>query len=531
MISNIWEYFILWRNNANDYNELISSDYKYDVFFFCYILLFFVYTNACYILSFIVFFGKRGRVILNVKRNVKSQVLESLQEARKNGMFTGVLLTASLFVLLLYSRCCHCLGCISGYFKLPKNVPVCWQSLPVESTPKVFLLWCCMALAAKTNWEFYARLWHFYFGSRSLYFRSTVTRAMFNRIMDYSLICSLASLLVALIQKWMHYAQNPESGRFSTFLTANGINGSYYNLCGFDCHLPDLFPKKQNRPFYLCCNWGKSFRLYLSGKYVFCRGAVCCGIMTILLLKEQYKYVIIFIVMVIGGIYHGDAPKFFPAYWNTGSCVWAAWRYLGNPIRGILQGDPLIGEGDELQPDLWTVWRLIKPSYHAHNLYLDMLLNYGILALRWLCFIGLRRAESCGTGFAALLPEYEHIAGFGMLFTIMVHGCTDVTIFWIQTAICFCWSFLSVGIQPLACRRLVCRALPLQQPGLLKLFILRIQKLRPWSGEPTHGFPAFFCACFNKENHFLHTMVYRKRKAEKKARDFDYGPVCFSLFP
>lgn len=378
-----------------------------------------------------------------MKRNVKSQVLSDLQEARKNGMFTGVLLTASLFMPYYIAGVAIILVAfrvILNYQKRAGVLAIPYSKL-LLSIPFMMLL---MALAAKNKLGILCAVLAFFILVAGLYFRSIMTRAMFNRIMDTACICSLASLLVALIQKWMHYAQNPEFRPFSTFLNANyyAATTTFVVLIA----IYRIYSQKQNRPFYLAVIGANLLGLYLSGS-MSSAVALCCGIMTILLLKEQYKYVIIFIAMVISGVFIMDMlPQFFPRIETLDHVFGLRGDIWETAIRGILR-DPLIGEGAMSYSLIYGQFGGYQ-TYHAHNLYLDMLLNYGIFGTSMIVFYCVTQGRILWNRIRSHCCQNMSILLVGMLVTIMVHGCTDVTIFWIQTAMLFLLVFSSVGIQP-----------------------------------------------------------------------------------
>ncbi len=80
-------------------------------------------------------------------------------------------------------------------------------------------------------------------------------------------------------------------------------------------------------------------------------------------------------------------------------------------------------------------------AVHAHNLVLDMLLNYGVVGfgLVVVCFV--RIIKSMRKGAANTYDAQIRHVVYTALWCVLVHGMMDVTIFWIQTSIIFLFIF------------------------------------------------------------------------------------------
>ncbi|MDK8132793.1 O-antigen ligase family protein [Aerococcus urinae] len=75
-----------------------------------------------------------------------------------------------------------------------------------------------------------------------------------------------------------------------------------------------------------------------------------------------------------------------------------------------------------------------KYTQHAHNIFLDTLLSYGIIESSLLVYplYRLGRMLNEMRRYASIRPELALICS--LLSVVLIHGLTDVTIFWIQTA-------------------------------------------------------------------------------------------------
>ena len=108
--------------------------------------------------------------------------------------------------------------------------------------------------------------------------------------------------------------------------------------------------------------------------------------------------------------------------------------------RAALEGigiHPLFGEGGNAYARIYALFDGHK-ARHAHNLILDMLLNYGVAGFGMMlsCFVGIFKLMRNGRSDARI----RHMI-YTACWCVLVHGLTDVTIFWIQTAILFLFIF------------------------------------------------------------------------------------------
>ena len=101
---------------------------------------------------------------------------------------------------------------------------------------------------------------------------------------------------------------------------------------------------------------------------------------------------------------------------------------------------PLFGGGGNAYTMIYTVFNGHK-AVHAHNLLLDMLLNYGIVGFTFVfvCFISMFKSmrKAAANTYNSQIRNVIYTA----LWCVLVHGITDVTIFWIQTSIIFLFIF------------------------------------------------------------------------------------------
>ena len=98
---------------------------------------------------------------------------------------------------------------------------------------------------------------------------------------------------------------------------------------------------------------------------------------------------------------------------------------------------PWIGRGYYSYSSIWTEVFAEEyfPALHAHNLYIELLINFGIIGFLLLSLFVLNKIFSC-LKICYQQKDSLSIALIGSAaLCIAVHGCADITIFWPQTGI------------------------------------------------------------------------------------------------
>jgi len=180
--------------------------------------------------------------------------------------------------------------------------------------------------------------------------------------------------------------------------------------------------------------------------------ATTTGAVVILLLNERRRRAITFLgiagaIVAIGVFAPGLLPRLnkIPETIQTRQSIW------DTAIKGI-NNRPLFGQGaftylfsykDNGGPDAYA-------TYHAHSIYLDPLLSYGIVGvgvlLGYLSLFFTRVHKM----LKSTDKDMKRIASliFGIGAAVLVHGITDITILWVQTGMVVCLISSGVAIKP-----------------------------------------------------------------------------------
>lgn len=263
-----------------------------------------------------------------------------------------------------------------------------------------------------------------------LYARSVMTPQALAGMLDVSCLLSYPACAVALVQ-YALWGDVPFYRTPSVFENANYYAMVIEFVLAF-CLYRLLQPQSgRRRAFY-----GLTILVNLAGLYI-CDCRTAFGVLAVmapvmLLLARRWRA--FWCLMGAGFLFAAAVVFFAPGLLPRADAIlpdlgvrMGHWK---NALRGIAD-HPLLGQGG-------MAYRLVLQRYggfpvvHAHSVYLDPLLNFGIVGAALLAGY----LSSYVTGIRRLLRQGNRLEGVlaaGVVTAILVHGLLDVTIFWIQT--------------------------------------------------------------------------------------------------
>lgn len=275
------------------------------------------------------------------------------------------------------------------------------------------------------------------------YVRSIMTQSLFNQMLDAASIASIWCVGIAVYQKASVYATAPTYRPISVFHNAN----TYGMIIEFVViiALYRIFTNPRMKLFYMAVIGLNLIGLYLSAS-VSAFAATGCAIMTMLIIKKQYKVagglVLAGVLFLTAGVLiPGIFPRGILAIDTTCSQRLSIWT---TAIKGIFR-NPLFGTGALSYQMIYSDYGGYK-TYHCHNLLLDTLLNYGFAGLCAIGVYAIAQLKLLSLRFKNNICNDMNILVAAALVAIVVHGMTDVTIFWIQTGMLFLLMYASTGI-------------------------------------------------------------------------------------
>ncbi len=276
-----------------------------------------------------------------------------------------------------------------------------------------------------------------------LYFRSVMTRRLFDLAMDTSCAASLWCVLTAIFQKVAAYPSAPNYRPVSVFTNAN-----YYGMMiefVVIIALYRIFSNPKRTPLYAAVIAANFMGLYLTASCSSCL-AMLCAVLLFLFYKRGTKVSTMFFsflaaCVVVFLLFPSLLPRSSEAIETTVAqrlSIWgASWH--------AFEKTPLVGRGASSYQMVWEQFGGYK-TYHCHNLALDTLLNFGIVGAAAVCvYIG-SYVRLLMLRFRCRVCRDMDVLAFAALTAVLVHGLTDVTIVWIQTGALFFLILSSVGV-------------------------------------------------------------------------------------
>ena len=275
------------------------------------------------------------------------------------------------------------------------------------------------------------------------YVRTIMTRPLLHRMADFACLMSLAGILVAVVQK---IAMFPSSHSYRP--TSFYFNANYFGMMIEFTVLIAIYRAYTNRkarPFYAIVVLANLVGMYLCGSMSGLMVMVC-GVLLFLLLKRRNMVCGLFVlVMLLFLVASKGVPELLPREGDVDTTMAQRLSIWHGALQGIAQ-QPLFGHGmmaySMMNHEFGTY-----PTYHCHDLYLDVLLNFGILGAVVFTVVFasqitriIRQMRAGASGNASLLVIV-------MTAMVLLHGVTDVTVIWTQTGMLYLLIFAASGIR------------------------------------------------------------------------------------
>lgn len=289
-----------------------------------------------------------------------------------------------------------------------------------------------------------------------LFYRTKLTLRLFELCVDACCIISLFCFVWALMEYYsivqtldydfftFEVADEPMYRVNSTFFNAN-YYGMMVEFLILMCVYKMMNVKTTRRVvFYLitiACNFSG---LYLSG----CRTAWISFLITIpfLFLMNNHKRFFIgsITIILLCAVSLWVNPELFPRF-NSLFCylegrtdIWAA------AVKGIAD-HPLLGQGPLTYFHTYRKYGG-PPTQHAHSVYLDPLLSFGVIGVALLVPYFWEQGKEIWHLYSQRIDIRLFSLILSFLLTVLIHGCLDYTIYWVQTGLIFLMVLSSASI-------------------------------------------------------------------------------------
>lgn len=312
-----------------------------------------------------------------------------------------------------------------------------------------------MILTAVAAWTLISLLYQNFYGAGisllltavlfvMFYLRSFMTQRLFNTLMDVACLASISTTVIAVGQI-IYYEGIGSLERAESVC----FNPNYYGMLMEFMAIIALyrgFGNPKFRKFYGLVIASSLVGIYLCAS-ISAAAAVFAGVLLFLLLRGRYKCFWLFAAI---GVLAALAaltvlPIIFPRASDADHSMDQRLSIWFTALQGIRQ-HLFFGQGPMTYEMIYTQFSGYA-THHAHNLFLDTILNYGLVGAGIIGFFAvtqvrvvlsrIRRGISSSTGVLMLV----------LAFITVVHGMTDVTVLWIQTGAMFLLVYSSIGIR------------------------------------------------------------------------------------
>ena len=276
----------------------------------------------------------------------------------------------------------------------------------------------------------------------AFYLRSVMTGALFNRMMDAACVASVFCAAIAFVQKAASFAVSPDYRPVSMFSNANyyGMMIEFLVIIA----LYRIFTNSKERIFYGVVIAINLIGLYLCASMSACMGLLC-AVLVLFYLKKYYKWMAAFLTFAgLAAIFSLLFPILFPRVEAIDSTFGQRLSIWSAAIQGI-QSHLLFGMGPTSYQLIYRVFDGYQ-TYHCHNLLLDALLNYGLLGAGGIGIYLFIQCKVLWLRFRNHICTDMNILLAAAFTAVVVHGVTDVTVYWFQTGMLFLILFSSTGI-------------------------------------------------------------------------------------
>lgn len=262
---------------------------------------------------------------------------------------------------------------------------------------------------------------------------------IFENCLNIAVVMSIPCAMVAYAQKLYFFINPVDTGniyRSVSFFMNPNYYGGIIEFVSLICLYKFLSNRQLNRRLFYAVVLGMNYiALYLSNSFSAC-AAIGIAAAALLLFNRRFKalgavmglgVVIVAAVLLFPGIL--PRMSFVEETCTIRMHIW------GQAFNGFLQS-PLLGIGTlgYWSYSSFETYNLLHQP-HAHNILLDLLLNYGLIGTVSFAMILIKQyGIHLKAAFAA---KYKPIGAFvgAVTVSVLTHGITDVTVLWHQTGL------------------------------------------------------------------------------------------------
>ncbi|HJB26917.1 MAG TPA: O-antigen ligase family protein [Firmicutes bacterium] len=274
--------------------------------------------------------------------------------------------------------------------------------------------------------------------------RAVLTKSVFETTVDLCLLVSVVGTAVGLVQFLLNL-DDPFTVQYRT--TSFYFNANYYGsmmetavmLCIYK-----IMTRPNDKLYYCFLILCSVVGIYLSGS-MSALAALCGGVLvSVLLWNRKVGVRLIFVGILLGGFVVFAVPGLFPRIAEFGRTLGLREEIWETTVKGI-QDSPWFGHGVLGYMDAYVKYQSFQTT-HAHNLYLNLILDFGVVGTILFVSFMFQLMRPIFDAFRYHYDKNLRILVIGQLAVVLLHGMTDVTYLWIQTGMLTMTIFCLPGI-------------------------------------------------------------------------------------
>lgn len=276
-----------------------------------------------------------------------------------------------------------------------------------------------------------------------LYARTCVTKGVFESSLNVACFLSVFITIFAVIERLLSHSDKLYRCK-TVFFNPNymaTVVSTVVIICAYK-----VITKQGNQLLYYIIASFNVVSLYLCGS-LFAWVNIFIAVAALLFIFHRHQLLSIFLLVAATGcIVLYSKPDLLPRLAESQLTTENRFDIWGVVIKAILKS-PFVGRGFLTYYNIYQSYPGSYPTQHAHSLYLDPILNFGILgtALLLVYFVYyykkllLCRNLLNNSRISALI--------FALTASTLVHGLIDVTILWVQSGLLLGYIMAGLGIE------------------------------------------------------------------------------------
>ena len=265
----------------------------------------------------------------------------------------------------------------------------------------------------------------------AVYIRYVMTKKLFDNIIELACFLSILIFIIALLEKIIFGFDNPKFRSESVFYNPNYYATMIEIIAIFAIYKLMDAKRKYSIGYYILVLLVNLMGLILAQ----CRTAFAVIVLLVpvlFILLNKKKHLLIYAgFMAVFAVLTFVIPEILPRV-NSVDADIGKRMLIWKAAIGSIGSKPLFGGGCLTYAHIYLKYGGIKAN-HAHNILLEMLLNYGIVGSTFSIIYFFSNIKEIFKMYIRGIDKNRSSLAIVIVFAVIVHGMLDATVFWPQT--------------------------------------------------------------------------------------------------